>query len=109
MGLEKSPMLIKLEEVGLPVLTDVNTAEQCTVVVNRWRFTNNFSLPPNRFINYCNKTAIINVKGQFRPWDMANVIKIEDSGNKNILITEEEQILVVHTYFDMKLCLSCLN
>jgi 2-dehydro-3-deoxyphosphooctonate aldolase (KDO 8-P synthase) len=34
---------------------------------------------------------IINVKkGQFlAPWDMANVIKkIEDSGNKNILITE---------------------
>jgi 2-dehydro-3-deoxyphosphooctonate aldolase (KDO 8-P synthase) len=34
---------------------------------------------------------IINVKkGQFlAPWDMANVIKkIEESGNKNILITE---------------------
>ena len=38
-----------------------------------------------------NTKKIINVKkGQFlAPWDMANVIKkIEDSGNKNILITE---------------------
>ena len=38
-----------------------------------------------------NTGKIINVKkGQFlAPWDMANVIKkIEESGNKNILITE---------------------
>ena len=46
----------------------------------------------NRSINSAAKTGkIINVKkGQFlAPWDMENVIKkIEDSGNKNILITE---------------------
>ena len=46
----------------------------------------------NRFIIAAAKTGkIINVKkGQFlAPWDMRNVIKkIEDSGNKNILITE---------------------
>ena len=39
---------------------------------------------------------IINVKkGQFlAPWDMANVIKkLEDSGNKNIMITERGQVL----------------
>ena len=46
----------------------------------------------NRFTYCCHKTGkIINVKkGQFlAPWDMPNVIKkIEDSGNKNILITE---------------------
>ena len=45
----------------------------------------------DRLIAAAKTGKIINVKkGQFlAPWDMANVIKkIEDSGNKNILITE---------------------
>ena len=50
------------------------------------------SYADKRFLIAAAKTGkIINVKkGQFlAPWDMANVIKkIEDSGNKNILITE---------------------
>ena len=96
MGLEKSlPIFDKIrKEVGLPVLTDVHTAEQCSIVADHVDVLQipAFLMPPNRFINCCSKNGkIINVKkGQFlAPWDMANVIKkIEDSGNKNILITE---------------------
>ena len=50
----------------------------------------------NRFTNCCSENRkIINVKkGQFlAPWDMGNVIKELRSGNKNILITEKEQVL----------------
>ena len=55
-------------------------------------YNSSISLPSNRFNNCCCQNwKIINVKkGQFlAPWDMANVAeKIEESGNKNILITE---------------------
>ena len=96
MGLEKSlPIFDKIRnEVGLPVLTDVHTAEQCTTVANH---VDVLQIPAflcrqtDLLIAAAKTGKIINVKkGQFlAPWDMANVIKkIEDSGNKNILITE---------------------
>ena len=96
MGLEKSlPIFDKIrKEVGLPVLTDVHTAEQCSVVANH---VDVLQIPAflcrqtDLLIAAAKTGKIINVKkGQFlAPWDMANVIKkIEDSGNKNILITE---------------------
>ena len=96
MGLEKSlPIFDKIrKEVGLPVLTDVHTAEQCSIVANH---VDVLQIPAflcrqtDLLIAAANTGKIINVKkGQFlAPWDMANVIKkIEESGNKNILITE---------------------
>ena len=96
MGLEKSlPIFDKIrKEVGLPVLTDVHTAEQCSTVSNH---VDVLQIPAflcrqtDLLIAAAKTGKIINVKkGQFlAPWDMANVIKkIEESGNKNILITE---------------------
>ena len=96
MGLEKSlPIFDKIrKEIGLPVLTDVHTAEQCSIVANH---VDVLQIPAflcrqtDLLIAAAKTGKIINVKkGQFlAPWDMANVIKkIEESGNKNILITE---------------------
>ena len=96
MGLEKSlPIFDKIrKEVGVPVLTDVHTAEQCSMVA---KHVDVLQIPAflcrqtDLLIAAANTGKIINVKkGQFlAPWDMANVIKkIEESGNKNILITE---------------------
>ena len=96
LGLEKSlPIFDKIrEEVGVPVLTDIHTAEQCSVVSNH---VDVLQIPAflcrqtDLLIAAAKTGKIINVKkGKFlAPWDMANVIrKIEDSGNKNILITE---------------------
>ena len=96
MGLEKSlPIFDKIrKEVGLPVLTDVHTAEQCSIVANH---VDVLQIPAflcrqtDLLIAAAKTGKIINVKkGQFlAPWDMANVIKkIDESGNKNILITE---------------------
>ena len=96
MGLEKSlPIFDKIrKEVGLPVLTDVHTAEQCSMVKD---YVYVLQIPAflcrqtDLLIAAAKTGKIINVKkGQFlAPWDMANVIKkIEESGNKNILITE---------------------
>jgi len=96
LGLEKSlPIFDKIrKEVGVPVLTDVHTAEQCSIVSNH---VDVLQIPAflcrqtDLLIAAAKTGKIINVKkGQFlAPWDMINVIKkIEDSGNKNILITE---------------------
>ena len=96
MGLENSlPIFDKIrKEVGLPVLTDVHTAEQCSIVADH---VDVLQIPAflcrqtDLLIAAAKTGKIINVKkGQFlAPWDMANVIKkIEESGNKNILITE---------------------
>jgi len=96
MGLEKSlPIFDKIrKEVGLPLLTDVHTAEQCSIVA---KHVDVLQIPAflcrqtDLLIAAAKTGKIINVKkGQFlAPWDMANVIKkIEESGNKNILITE---------------------
>jgi 2-dehydro-3-deoxyphosphooctonate aldolase (KDO 8-P synthase) len=96
MGLEKSlPIFDKIRKnVGLPVLTDVHTAEQCSILkdhVDVLQIPAFLCRQTDLLIAAAKTGKIINVKkGQFlAPWDMANVIKkIEDSGNKNILITE---------------------
>ena len=95
-GLEKSlPVFDKIrKEIGIPTLTDVHTAEQCKVVANH---VDVLQIPAflcrqtDLLIAAAKTGKIINVKkGQFlAPWDMVNVTKkIEDSGNKNILVTE---------------------
>ena len=96
MGLEKSlPIFDKIKkEVGLPVLTDVHTAEQCDILkdhVDILQIPAFLCRQTDLLVAAAKTGKIINVKkGQFlAPWDMANVIKkIEESGNKNILITE---------------------
>ena len=96
MGLEKSlPIFDKIrKEVGIPVLTDVHTAEQCSIVSEH---ADVLQIPAflcrqtDLLIAAAKTGKIVNVKkGQFlAPWDMENVIKkLEESGNKNILITE---------------------
>ena len=96
LGLEKSlPIFSKIrKEVGVPILTDVHTAEQCNLVSD---YVDVLQIPAflcrqtDLLIAAAKTGKIINVKkGQFlAPWDMANVVKkLEDSGNKNIMITE---------------------
>lgn len=82
------------EELGLPVLTDIHTAEQCRIAAEA---VDVIQIPA--FL--CRQTdlllaagetgAVVNVKkGQFlAPWDMANVVKkIESTGNERLLLTE---------------------
>ena len=96
MGLVKSlPIFDKIrKEVGVPILTDVHTAEQCSIVaehVDVLQIPAFLCRQTDLLIAAAKTGKIINVKkGQFlAPWDMANVVKkIEDTGNKNILITE---------------------
>jgi 2-dehydro-3-deoxyphosphooctonate aldolase (KDO 8-P synthase) len=96
MGLENSlPIFDKIrKEVGIPILTDIHTAEQCAMVADH---VDVLQIPAflcrqtDLLIAAAKTGKIINVKkGQFlAPWDMANVVKkIDESGNKNILITE---------------------
>ena len=95
-GLDKSlPIFDKIrKEVGVPLLTDIHNAEQCSIVA---KHVDVLQIPAflcrqtDLLVAAAKTGKIINVKkGQFlAPWDMSNVIKkIEDSGNKNILITE---------------------
>lgn len=96
LGLEKS--LAVFEEVrssiGLPVLTDIHTAEQCAIVA---KSVDVLQIPA--FL--CRQTDLllaagetgcaINVKkGQFlAPWDMKNVAdKILSTGNTNVSVCE---------------------
>ena len=95
-GLDKSlPVFDKIrKQVGVPVLTDVHTVEQCGIVS---KHADVLQIPAflcrqtDLLIAAAKTGKIINVKkGQFlAPWDMVNVTKkIEESGNKNILVTE---------------------
>ena len=96
MGLEKSlPIFDKIKkEIGVPVLTDIHSSEQCSIVsdhVDVLQIPAFLCRQTDLLIAAAKTGKIINVKkGQFlAPWDMVNVIKkIEDSGNKKILITE---------------------
>ena len=95
-GLDKSlPIFDKIrEDLGIPILTDVHTVDQCEIVskhVDVLQIPAFLCRQTDLLIAAAKTGKIINVKkGQFlAPWDMKNVIKkIEDSGNKNILVTE---------------------
>ena len=82
------------EQIGVPILTDVHTAEQCAPVA---QVLDVLQIPA--FL--CRQTDLllaaaatgktVNVKkGQFlAPWDMKNVVgKVADGGNPNVLVTE---------------------
>ena len=95
-GLEKSlPVFDKIKkQVGVPILTDIHTIEQCAIVskhVDVLQIPAFLCRQTDLLIAAAKTGKVINVKkGQFlAPWDMVNVTKkIEDSGNKNILVTE---------------------
>tara|TARA_B100001123_G_scaffold331692_1_gene374093 strand:+ start:1422 stop:2258 length:837 start_codon:yes stop_codon:yes gene_type:complete len=95
-GLEKSlPIFDKIKkELDVPILTDVHTTEQCEIVskhVDVLQIPAFLCRQTDLLISAAKTGKIINVKkGQFlAPWDMVNVTKkIEESGNKNILVTE---------------------
>ena len=95
-GLENSlPVFDKIKkELGVSILTDVHSVEQCSAVANH---VDIIQIPAflcrqtDLLVAAAKTNKIINVKkGQFlAPWDMNNVTKkISDSGNNNILITE---------------------
>ena len=95
-GLEKSlPVFDKIrKDIGVPVLTDVHNAEQCEIVskhVDVLQIPAFLCRQTDLLVAAAKTGKVVNVKkGQFlAPWDMTNVTKkIEESGNKNILVTE---------------------
>ena len=95
-GLENSlPVFDKIKkDLGVPVLTDVHTIDQCNIVA---KHVDVLQIPAflcrqtDLLVAAAKTGKIINVKkGQFlAPWDMVNVTKkIANSGNENILVTE---------------------
>ena len=95
-GLEKSlPIFDKVrKDLGIPVLTDIHTIDQCEIVskhVDVLQIPAFLCRQTDLLVAAAKTGKIINVKkGQFlAPWDMVNVTnKIEETGNKNILVTE---------------------
>ena len=95
-GLDKSlPVFDKVrKDLEIPVLTDIHSIDQCAIVskhVDVLQIPAFLCRQTDLLVAAAKTGKIINVKkGQFlAPWDMANVVKkIEDSGNKNILVTE---------------------
>jgi 2-dehydro-3-deoxyphosphooctonate aldolase (KDO 8-P synthase) len=81
-------------ELGVPILTDIHTEEQCGIVAE---FVDVLQIPAflcrqtDLLIAAARTGKVVNVKkGQFlAPWDMQNVVdKITGSGNANVLVTE---------------------
>jgi len=95
-GLENSlPVFDKIRrDLNIPVLTDIHTIDQCKIVsqhVDILQIPAFLCRQTDLLVAAAKTGKIINVKkGQFlAPWDMVNVTKkIEESGNKNILVTE---------------------
>jgi 2-dehydro-3-deoxyphosphooctonate aldolase (KDO 8-P synthase) len=82
------------KKTGLPVVTDVHTAEQCAEVaevVDVLQIPAFLSRQTDLLVAAAKTGKIINVKkGQFlAPWDMKNVAaKITESGNPNVMLCE---------------------
>ena len=95
-GLEAAlPVFADLrKELGVPVLTDVHTEEQCAIVaevVDVLQIPAFLSRQTDLLVAAARTGKVVNVKkGQFlAPWDMQNVVaKVTGSGNANVLVTE---------------------
>jgi len=96
MGLELAlPIFAELrEKLGVPVLTDVHTAEQCEIaaqVVDVLQIPAFLCRQTDLLIAAAKTGRVVNVKkGQFlAPWDMKNVVaKVTSAGNPNVMATE---------------------
>ncbi|WP_395446775.1 3-deoxy-8-phosphooctulonate synthase [Aminobacter sp. UC22_36] len=81
-------------ELGVSVITDVHTEEQCAIVgevVDVLQIPAFLSRQTDLLIAAARTGKVVNVKkGQFlAPWDMKNVVaKVTGSGNANVLVTE---------------------
>jgi 2-dehydro-3-deoxyphosphooctonate aldolase (KDO 8-P synthase) len=95
-GLEAAlPIFQEIRETtGLPVLTDVHTAEQCALAaqaVDVLQIPAFLCRQTDLLIAAAKTGKVINVKkGQFlAPWDMKNVIaKVTEAGNPNVMACE---------------------
>ena len=95
-GLEAAlPVFADLrKELGVPVLTDVHTEEQCAIVaevVDILQIPAFLSRQTDLLVAAARTGKVVNVKkGQFlAPWDMRQVVaKVTGSGNANVLVTE---------------------
>ncbi|MCI5040429.1 MAG: 3-deoxy-8-phosphooctulonate synthase [Donghicola eburneus] len=82
------------DAIGVPVLTDIHTEEQCAPVADVVDIMQipAFLCRQTDLLVAAGKTgAVINIKkGQFlAPWDMDNVVtKVESTGNERIMLTE---------------------
>lgn len=92
---EAMPIFAEIKEtLGMPVLTDVHTAEQCAPVaevIDILQIPAFLCRQTDLLIAAAKTGAVVNVKkGQFlAPWDMKNVLaKVTESGNPNVLLTE---------------------
>ena len=81
-------------ETGLPIVTDVHTADQCAAVAE---VADVLQIPAflcrqtDLLVAAASTGKAVNIKkGQFlAPWDMGNAVqKCKDSGNDNVLVTE---------------------
>lgn len=96
MGLEQAlPIFAEIKEkYGMPVVTDVHTAEQCapvSEVVDILQIPAFLCRQTDLLVAAAKTRKTVNVKkGQFlAPWDMKNVLaKVTGSGNPNVLLTE---------------------
>lgn len=81
-------------ELGVPVLTDVHTEEQCEIVgahVDVLQIPAFLCRQTDLLLAAAKTGKVVNVKkGQFlAPWDMKNVVdKLDYAGNSNVLLTE---------------------
>jgi len=82
------------ETLGIPVLTDVHTAEQCAPaaeVVDVLQIPAFLCRQTDLLIAAAETGAVVNVKkGQFlAPWDMKNAVeKVRGAGNPKVMVTE---------------------
>lgn len=96
LGLTKSLSIFDeiKKKFKVPILTDVHTPEQCSLVskhVDILQIPAFLCRQTDLLVAAAKTKKIINIKkGQFlAPWDMGNVVnKIKNSGNNNILVTE---------------------
>ncbi|WP_273720821.1 MULTISPECIES: 3-deoxy-8-phosphooctulonate synthase [unclassified Bartonella] len=95
-GLEKAMAIFAdlKKEFGCPILTDVHTEEQCTMIASTVDILQipAFLCRQTDLLVAAAKTGrVINIKkGQFlAPWDMKNVLrKVTQSGNPNVMLCE---------------------
>ena len=92
---EALPVFAEIRETyGMPVLTDIHSADQCAPVaevVDVLQIPAFLCRQTDLLVAAARTGATINVKkGQFlAPWDMKNVLtKIVETGNPNVLLTE---------------------